>query len=271
MTFVKSWRFMFVTLGLALLMLLGVGLRANPASATTYPNASCIKTMLPMYSPNMWAASPVPNLAVANWGSDTQNSGAGGPGLARVAANATTINNEKAAGSKVLGYVWTNYGNQTAGYTIADIEKQMQQWQQWYGVTTFFLDGVPTATANEPEYATLETYAKSLNVNAKDYLNMGAYPAASSWVAGGTNGDYFLVWENSTNPTTPPSWFSNYSPTKFGMIVHDVTTSAAMVTSLNAIEAAHAGWGLITQDGTYQNVPSYWSTEVTDAKNGTGC
>jgi len=259
--------------------LLTTGLCATPAAwaapAKTFPNSTCLVTTVPLYSPAMWdaadGASPEANVGIANWGSNTQNGGAGGPGLAKNAADAAQITTARSDGTTIMGYIATNYGTSAPGYTKADIKIQMTDWHTWYGVTTFFLDEAPTATTYELYYHALKTWAaKHIGSSAREWLNMGAYPAASSWMK---DANTIMDWENGSAPTTPPSWVNNYPASRFAMIMNAVPDSAGDIAAAVAdIENAHAGAGFVTSDVSYQTLPSwsYWTMFAGDAA-GSAC
>jgi hypothetical protein len=255
---------------------------AVPAQATTarpaavakiYPNAACLVTTVPLYSPAMWHAAagkkPEANLGVANWGSNTQNGAAGGPGKARNQADAAQIKAAQADGTRILGYVATDYGTGTAGYTTRSIEAQMTDWHAWYGITAFFLDQAPTVASRQPYYAALKAWArKHIGPSAQQWLNMGTYPAARSWMSDATT---IMDWEDNIPPAKPPSWVYRYPAKRFAMIMNAVPASA-IAAAVSAIEHAHAQAGFITSDPSYQKLPSwsYWSTFAADAA-GSGC
>jgi len=255
-----------------LIPLLAGGPRAGTAGD---PNRTCLVTSVPLYSQAMWRAaagtSPEANVGIANWGSDPQNSAQGGPGTAKSAAGARQIATAEKDGTRILGYIDTNYGTSAAGFTTADIETQMTDWHSWYGVTKFFLDLTPTATTGQPYYAALKSWAAAnISPAAAEWLNMGAYPAASSWTK---DGAVIMDWEDSKAPSTPPGWVHNYPASRFAMIMNAVPdTGAAIAAAVRDIENAHAGAGFVTSDHTYQKLPgwSYWSTFAGDAA-GPGC
>jgi Spherulation-specific family 4 len=257
------------------LLLTGVHTAPRAPAATTYPNPTCLDTTVPLYSPAMWTTAqgtaPEANIGVGNWGSNTQNSGAGGPGKSKNSTDAAMISKARADGTRILGYIATNYGTSDPGYTAADIEIQMTDWHSWYGVTTFFLDQAPTATTFEPYYATLKSWATAhIGSSAKQWLNMGAYPAASSWM---NDANTIMDWEDNTAPATPPGWVKNFPPSRFAMIMNAVPgTASAIAAAVSDIEGAHAKNGFVTSDASYQTLPSrvYWTMFANDAA-GTGC
>lgn len=260
-----------------LIPLLAGGPRAGSgqAGAAGDPNWTCLVTSVPLYSSAMWRAaagmSPEANVGIANWGSDTQNSAQGGPGTAKNSADAQQISTAEKDGTRILGYIDTNYGTGATGYTETDVETQMTDWHSWYGVTKFFLDLTPTATTDQSYYAALKSWAAAhISPSASEWLNMGAYPAASSWTK---DGAVIMDWEDNKAPSTPPSWVHNYPASRFAMIMNDVPdTSSAIAGAVSDIEGAHAGAGFVTSDVSYQTLPSwsYWTTFADDAA-GSAC
>ena len=249
---------------------------ARPAAlARTYPNATCLVTTVPLYSPAMWqmasGKAPEANAGIANWGSNTQNGAAGGPGKTRSQAGAAQVSAAEAGGTRILGYIATNYGTGAAGYSTASIEAQMTDWHAWYGVTTFFLDQAPTATGRQPYYAALKTWARQhIGQSAQEWLNMGTYPTASSWLSDATT---IMDWEDNIPPATPPGWVYHYPASRFAMIMNAVPDTASAIAAAAAdIEGAHAQAAFVTSDASYQTLPdwSYWSTFAADAA-GSGC
>jgi hypothetical protein len=188
--------------------------------------------------------------------------------LPAVDAQITTARGD---GTTIIGYIATNYGTGATGYTKASIETQMTDWHKWYGVTTFFLDEAPTATTYEPYYAALKTWAAAhVGSSAREWLNMGAYPAASSWMK---DANTIMDWEDSSAPATPPGWVKNYPASRFAMIMNAVPDSASdIAAAVTDIENAHAGAGFVTSDVSYQTLPSwtYWTTFADDAA-GSAC
>jgi hypothetical protein len=245
---------------------------AIPASATTYANATSLTTWVPEYSNNMWEETEGfidgshPTDVIANWGANTVNGGAGGPGTGVNAPNGDATEFMTLAqdnSSKVWGYIATNYGTAATGYTDANIETQMTQWKTWYGVTDFFLDQVPTATTDQAFYSTLVTWMKA-NISSTSalVLNMGAYPASTalaSWMTiATTNGGKLMDWENGAAPTTPPSGTTNYPASDFLAVINGLSADAEdcqLPSAAESLEQNHFGGGFVTNDDTYQTAP----------------
>ncbi len=248
----------------------GTPARAATRPARTFPNPACLVSTVPLYSSQMWTSaagtSPEADVGIANWGSNTQNGGAGGPGKSRSAADAAQISTARADGTRILGYIATDYARGAAGYGEASIETQMTDWHRWYGVTTFFLDEAPTAATHQPYYASLKAWARQhIGAAAREWLNMGAYPAARSWMR---DANTIMDWEDGAAPATPPAWVHDYPASRFAMIMNAVPdTASAISAAVTDIENAHAGAGFVTSDASYQTLPSwaYWTTFSTDA------
>jgi hypothetical protein len=255
---------------------------ASPARATVarpgtpariYPNKDCLAPTVPLYGGAMWDTTvglpPQAWLGIANWGANTQNSAAGGPGTAYNYDDAVTITSAQQEGTPIMGYIATGYGTSASGYTQADIEAQMTDWSSWYGVTKFFFAQVPTATTYRPYYAALKNWAHAhIGSSSRVWLEMGGYPAASSWM---NDASVIMDWEGGTAPAAPPSWVYNYKSDRFAMIMNAVPdTASAIAAAVAAMEGSHAGHGFVTSDPTYQMLPSwaYWTTFANDAALG---
>jgi Spherulation-specific family 4 len=235
----------------------------HAASPSISPSQSCVRTAVPLYGPGMWAptvgVAPEAWLGIANFGANPENSFHGGPGTAYNNDDDVSIQSSEGEGTPVIGYIGTNGGTGATGFTEADIEAQMTDWHSWYGVYKFFLAQVPTATTYQPFYTALRNWAHAnIGKQSRLWLDMGAYPASSSWM---NDAAVIMDWEAGTDPATPPGWVSSYSTDRFAMFVNQVPyTTSAIDAAVNAIQAAHAGWGFVTSDPTYQTLPTwdYW-------------
>ncbi len=80
-----------------------------------------------------------------------------GPGTSQSSTFTTGIAAMHAAGIKVLGYVWTNTGNQS----LSTVESQIDQWYSWYNIDGIHLDDALCNSANLSYYTTLYNYIKA--------------------------------------------------------------------------------------------------------------
>jgi hypothetical protein len=236
-----------------------------------YANPTCLDLVPAAYGPNVGpgaeASGPVPADIINDFGSTTENNAGGGPGQSENSVGLATIRQERAHGMTVLGYIWTDYDNSSTQYddipmTASQIEQQMQDWKNWYGVTDYFLDGVPVTSSQASFYVTVYDYAHSLTPGDSVWINPGFYPAESYMNAS----DVVVDWENSTLPDNPPSWVSSYPASRFANVIHSYTGN--VTTALNAIRADHAQHAYVADTSNYGALPSYWSTEVANAANG---
>jgi Spherulation-specific family 4 len=98
-----------------------------------------------------------------------------GPGTSVNSDYTTHIDNCRAVGINVLGYVDTNY----AAIAPFMVEAEMATWEGRYGVDGFFLDQVPNGVGSETYYAALNAYAKTLHPDLITVNNFGTTFAES--------------------------------------------------------------------------------------------
>lgn len=239
--------------------------------ASGYANPTCLDLVPAAYGPTVGpgaaASAPVPADIIDNFGSTTVNNAAGGPGTSRNSAGLAIIRHEQDAGITVLGYIWTDYDNSSTAHdnipiTGSQIEQQMRDWKNWYGVTDYFLDGVPDTSSQASFYMALYDYAHSLTPGDSVWINPGVYPAEGYMNAS----DVIVDWENTTLPDTPPSWVFTYPASRFANVIHSYRGD--VITALNAIRADHAQHAYVADTSDYSALPSYWPTEVSNADNG---
>ena len=139
-----------------------------------------------------------------------------GPGPAADASWTKGIDVLVAAGCKVAGYVYTDYGRRSPSAVEADIAN----WRAWYPhVTALFLDQMSNTSGVEGYYAALASYARSQGF---DFVigNPGA-PTLPSYI--GTV-DTMVIQEGTAIPTSFPSWQAGYSPNHFATLTYGLTS-----------------------------------------------
>jgi Spherulation-specific family 4 len=198
------------------------------------------------------AAAPAVGIIIANVSS--------GPGSSIQANYTTAINSATAAGIVVAGYVWTNF----AAASIASVEAQITQWQQFYGVTTIFLDACACTVANHLYYNTLVSFIHGNGGLA--ILNPGTPPDQSYFSL--PIGDIISVQEDTdanwaADAAAAPSWLFSYNSSSIAVAVSSCATSGNMETDIGlGISAFNAGWMYVTADSIWNAEPSYFATEV---------
>jgi hypothetical protein len=189
-----------------------------------------------------------------------------GPGTSVNSDYATAIAQAKAAGIKVFGYVYTNYG----GQSVSTVESNIAAWNSLYGVTNIFLDEASTSRSELSYYQTLSAYVHAEASGAQTIINFGTIPSQSEMTAG----DIIITFEGdySTYGSTQfPSWTSGYAPSRFYNIVYNVPDQMSMLSVLQ--QAASDGVGQIyaTNDvlpNPYDTLPPYLTAEATQAHSG---
>jgi hypothetical protein len=261
---------------ITVLALLAVAPASRTASSSTVRTeavaatvASCLSLVPPAYGPTVWTGISAPHKGpadvIADWGGTTNDpSSGGGPGGAFSRANDNSIMAAEGNGVTVLGYVWSDYANSSSAYPsapVSEVEAQVRTWKAWYGVTDIFVDGatVGTGQGQIKYYSQIYKYIHSLSPGASVWVNPGFYPSSSYLGVA----DVIVDWENSSLPTSPPSWVLKYPASRFANIIHGYAGSVSM--ALAVIRGDHAQYAYVTSSGNYSALPNYWSTEQADA------
>jgi Spherulation-specific family 4/Carbohydrate binding domain len=209
-------------------------------------------------------AAPTTAIIIANVDS--------GPGDGQESNFLAVYQEAAAAGITLAGYVSTNYGaeSQTA------LQNQIQQWNDYYGITSIFFDTVNTAADYVDYYQALVEYvhAQPGGDDAIVILNPGSPPVQALFGVIGEN-DIIQVCEDSYanfagDGATAPAWLFDESSSNIAVTVNQCPNSTDMATALGiASSDFNAGFVWITADADYSAEPSYFSAEVT-ALEGTG-
>ena len=202
---------------------------------------------------------------------------ANGPGSAFNSDYATAVNSFRAAGGKVLGYVYTCYGGTQcfAGLpptqTAAQVLSATQRYADWYGVDGIFLDEMSNRLSDLPYY---QTVAQGLRAGHADWRIVGnpgtSVPAAYLNVA-----DTLVTLETGTgsyaNATSEP-WMLTADPARQANLFYNLATADAMRALLVEAVARNVGYVYITDDryiagdpsapNPWDQLPSYWAAEV---------
>jgi len=184
-----------------------------------------------------------------------------GPGTSANSDYTTHIDNCRAVGIKVLGYVDTNY----AGIAQSTVESEMTIWNSLYAVDGFFFDRVPNVVGSEAYYTALNVYAKSLNPDFVTVNNFGTTFAASYM----PTAEIHVITENTeTNLlANVPSlvgyeFVFSYAPSRFAQVIYDATADN-LHADMAAVAKRHSAYVFITPDGAYGTQPPYWTQEQT--------
>lgn len=223
----------------------------------------CQKMLIPayFYPGPLWtqaiSGAPIVDVMIMN--------PASGPGTSQNSDYVTAVNNAKAAGIKVIGYVHTSYSQRS----ISEVESEIDLYKQWYGVSGIFLDEVNSSSAALPYYADVAGYIKASN-GTFVAMNPGVVP-----YRGYINiSDTTVIFEGTYNTYktwTPPSWVSSYPASKFTHLVYATSTLKNMNDAITKSKSRRAGYVYVTNDdlpNPWDTLPGYWGTELNKINQG---
>jgi Spherulation-specific family 4/PEP-CTERM motif len=193
-----------------------------------------------------------------------------GPGTSINSDYSNAINSFRAAGGKVLGYVYTCFGvsSCTAGLpatrTAADVLADAQRYAAWYNVDGIFLDEMSNNVAALPFYQTVADGLRAARPSGSIVGNPGtSTPAAYLNVA-----DTLVTYENDSAsyagaPTEP--WMSTAAPQRQANLLYNVSSEATMLALVQQAAQRNVGYLYITHDvlpNPWDQLPSYWLAEA---------
>lgn len=189
---------------------------------------------------------------------------ASGPGASQDPNYVTAVNNFRAAGGKVIGYVSTSYSARLLTDVTADINKYVAL----YAVDGFFIDEMTNDgdSGHLAYYQSVHDYIKGLN---SSYTVVGN-PGTSTLEAYTAVADQLVVFESSAKSYgryTPSAWQSGYPASRFAHIVYGAN-KATMLKEVAGASSKGAGAFFVTADklpNPYDTLPAYWSSEVSAA------
>lgn len=248
------------------------------ALATATPFASAIEIIVPAYfypswMPSLnewhqltWAAQQGASVtAIMNPGN--------GPGLASNSDYVASLDEFRAGGGKVIGYVYTCYGVNHCTPEVpptrstAEVLADAQKYARWYHVDGVFLDEMATQPGALPFYQTVGSALRSAHPGWQIVGNPGVTPTAGYNALANT----LMNFEGSYTDFVNGSFLSGLTnAASTGAIVHSVATVSQMQEVMGL--ARQYGLGAIyVTDGTmasgnpYLHLPSYWQAEVAAA------
>ena len=248
---------------------------ATLALATASPFASAIEIVVPAYFYPSW----MPSLNEWHQLSWAAQQGAqvtaimnpwNGPGTSFNSDYAASINDLRAAGGKVIGYVYTCYGINLCTSEVpptrstADVVADAQKYADWYGVDGVFLDEMATQPGALPFYQAVSNTLKAAHPSWEIVGNPGVTPTE------GYNAlaNKLMSFEGSyTDFVNGPFLAGLTNAAGTGAIVHTVMTEAQMheVMSLakqHGLGAIYITDGTMASGNPYLHLPSYWQAEV---------
>jgi Spherulation-specific family 4 len=191
-----------------------------------------------------------------------------GPGSGPDSNYVSAVQSAEAAGVTVVGYVYTNYATRSLG----TVESEVDNYYHWYPVQGIFFDEASINCADEPYYAQLNSYVKAKGGIARTILNPGTATSQCYVPAA----DTLLTWEGTysdyVNSYSAPSWVTGYPASHFWHIVFSTPSTSSLANAVQLSQSRNAGYVFVTSAGLpnpYSQLPSYWSTELSDIAGGT--
>ena len=193
-----------------------------------------------------------------------------GPGTGGAQSNfQTMINNERAAGIKVYGYVYSQYGSRS----LASVEADVASWYAWYNLDGILVDEAPNlgwTGAQQAYYQNLYNYIKGVsgsNVHGKTVvLNPGGETDQYAMSVSDVVDDYEDV-EANYGGATFPSWTTQYPASRFWNIVYDSQGISQMQNDILLAKSRNVGYVFVTTatgGNPYNQLPSnpFWLDEI---------
>lgn len=170
------------------------------------------------------------------------------------------IRTAKANGHKVLGYIPTGYGTKTQTY----VQRQAQNYKNWYGVSEFFLDEMSTKTGKIPYYSRMVTTIAPNGATV--VLNPGTVPPEQFYTTLPKNAS-IVAFEDTPkafSPTAMPTWLSKYANRTILLAYQGSQAEYSQIAAYAQAGGFLGAYG--TQDGAdgnpWDSVSSYWATSI---------
>ena len=229
-----------------------------PGAGSAAPQAIAVPAYFyPVFPDPLWTqmedAAPAVSFAVMN--------PANGAGVAPDANYTSQVAATRAAGVKVLGYVYSSYATRDPALLETDIDN----YYAWYGVDGIFIDEADNNCINQSYYADLYDWVKSKGGIGLTVIN----PGTTTQECFATAADVILEFEGSYSQYlewTALGWEAGYDPSHFWHLVY-ATSEADMPAAVLLSQARGAGYVYVTPDALpnpWDSLPgdSYWSTEL---------
>jgi hypothetical protein len=202
---------------------------------------------------------------------------ANGPGTALNSDYRRAVDDFRAAGGRVLGYVFTCYGGSTcvdgnpASRSAADVLGDVQRYADWYGVDGVFLDEMSRLTQDLPYYTSVSTALRQAHPGWQIVGNVGtSAPAEYLAVA-----DTLITFEGAGSSyagSASEPWMSTAPASRQAQLFYNFAGATDMASLLRQAAARHAGYVYLTDDrytpgnpsepNPWDSLPSYWAAEV---------
>jgi hypothetical protein len=236
-----------------------VGLCASGAQAAALEilvPAYFYPTMGPDWGWMTTAAARVPITAILN--------PASGPGQFADPNYVTVVNNFRAVGGRILGYVTSSY----AARDLAAVQAEVETYAASYAIDGIFVDEMAndSAPAHLAWYTGLYGYIKSHHPAYRVIGNPGT--TTQEVYLSTPTVDALVTYENYQNYRgyVPDAWVRNYPAHQFAHLPYLVATADSMRADIDLAVQRNAGLVFATDanlPNPYDRLPAYWEAEVT--------
>ena len=228
------------------------GSAAAPCPATGRPVSSFVPAF---FEPPEWSQAVVDGRAPAVMILNP----ASGPGTAPDPALRRAVREATDAGSRVIGYIGTNYAQRPA----AQVRSEVRDYRDWYHVRGIFLDQTPTQGSRQiGYYRDLGRYIHQDIPGADIWINPGAVPDRSYLSVA----NVVMIFEGSYasyQRLILPGWVDRYPPGRFAHTIY-AAPAAAVPSAVRLARERNAGYLFLTPDAgsnPYGALPAYWPQE----------
>ena len=186
---------------------------------------------------------------------------ANGPGGAANGDYTTGINTLRGLGTKIYGYVDTNFGARAIGLVQADVDL----WDSLYNIDGIFFDRVATDATKVGYMSTAATYVRVKDPTWKVAYNHGDYPLVTDYV---DQADFSVVFENTytvystfTIPGYAQAYVNGYPKSQWVHLLHSTPDEVSMEDGANRANAMNIGNYYATADASFAEIPPYYPAE----------
>jgi len=248
----------------------GAGVAWTPVLAQEQQaaTAECPRLIVPAYFDpgpeweRVIAAAPAVEYVILNPNS--------GPGEAPDPALIELVRRAQEAGIKVVGYVYTDIGNEDPDV----VKAQVRAYQEWYGVDGIHLDGVHNEARFIPYYRDIAEVIREGGQPGVDggedlpgivILNPGYVPDEGYMEIADIIEVYEYFYDRYPGQDFP-DWIEDYPAARFAHVILDAPADEqALEMALALAEERNAGYVFVTDQqppSEYRVLPSFWDAQV---------
>ena len=202
----------------------------------------------PVLAPDTWQTLARSDLGLGFAVANT----ADGPGGQPEPAYQDALGALLAAGTPVVGYLDSAYGERDSASLVAELER----WHQWYGITGLFLDRVTSHPQSPGELVRLIEQLRAAGAT-RVIANPGVPPDRTWYRAA----DVVVTFEGSWaehRRQVPPGWLREVPPEQLCHLVHSVPAGVSSSRVTARVAAAGAGIAGIS----HGLMPNQWTGSI---------